>query len=252
MDNMIKSVLGIVMFSLLGAGMLSGCAAQVQPAVYISQKYSFQIRTIRGEPWRRTPDVANILALNDPATSVLYYDNPYSGGVISLQVVSRRFGKKRAFLLELKNTYRRMLSTPHMDMRTVMQNKFQPFEKAVVIRVKDGIYRGEFYLKGRMGRRPTLASRERARNLLEASQSFGGPKDEKEIKTARKFRYESLTPVYTGNYRGKVVVFLRGTTLFEFAYIDHVLAYSKGLPIFDKFVTSMEFLPQNILRKLRF
>ncbi|MDA1000437.1 MAG: hypothetical protein O2807_07975 [bacterium] len=246
MSKTARTVIGAFLLPYLAAGALSGCAARVEPAVYTSRMHAFQVRTIREEPWRRTPDVADILALNDPSTSVLYYDNPHSGGVISFQIVSRRFDKEKDFILELKDAYRRMLSAPHTDMRTVLDDKFRPFEKAVSIGVKNGIHRGEFYLRGRMGRRPSAASRERARNLLEEGQPFGGPREEKEVKEARKFRYESLTPAYTANYRGKMVVFMRGNTLFEFAYIDHTLAFGKGLATFDEFVKSMEFLPRGL------
>ncbi len=226
---------------------LAGCGGlRMEGGKLVSRKHSFKIAPIKGEPWRRTPDVADILALNDPSTSVLYYDNPYSGGVVSLQVLPRHYPKEGNFRDELRFLYRRMLSTPHHDMRTMRDGNFAPFARAVRIELGDGFERAEFQVKGTMGRRPTARARELAQRRLEARQPFGGPRSKEEVKEERAFRSAQLTPAYTANYRGKVVVFLRGGKLYEFYYIDHALAYEKGVQDFDAFVKSIEFLPPSI------
>jgi hypothetical protein len=232
---------GCVVAALAGCGGLSSSGGKL-----VSWRHSFQITPLRGEPWRRTPDVANILALNDPSTSVLYYDNPYSGGVISLQVLPRHYPGEGNFRDELRFVYRRMLSTPHNDMRTVRDGNFAPFPRAVRIEEGKGFERAEFQLKGSMVRRPTARARELALKRLEAGQPFGGPRTKEEVKEERAFRSAQLTPVHTANYRGKVVIFLRGKKLYEFYYIDHALAYEKGVLDFDAFVKSFEFLPPGI------
>ncbi|MEE9274023.1 MAG: hypothetical protein V3V62_01770, partial [bacterium] len=191
-----------------------------------------------------------ILALNDPSTSALYYDNTYSGGVISLQVLPRHFSKGETFLDELKYIYRRMLSAPHTDIRTVVKGKFLPFERSVRLRREKGVERAEFDLQGLMGRRPTALARMEARERLEATQPFGGPRTQEEVKEERAFRQSSLTPAYTGSYRGKVVVYLREGRLYEFYYIDHAQAFENGLPVFDAFVGSMTFLPPGLLSRM--
>ncbi len=223
---------------------LTGCAgfALDKDGMFVFSGHDFRIRPIKGEPWRRTPDVADILALNDPSTSVLFYDNPYSGGVISLQVLPRHFDGVGDFKDELAFIYRRFLGTPHADMRTVVAESFVPFGKALRITRRKGTVRAEFRLRGLMGRRPTSRARELQRERLEASQPFGGPRTQEEVKQERRFRYGSLTPAFTGNYRGKVVVFLRAEKLYEFYYIDHTRAFESGLPVFDAFVESLEFL----------
>lgn len=221
---------------------LAGCAYTSSDGYFVSPRYGFKIRPVPADPWRATPDVANILALNDPSTSVLYYDNPHSGGVISLQVLPRHYDASAPFTDELTYIYRRMLGTPHDDMRTVVGGKFTSFGDAIRITRHDGIQRAEFLLAGTMGRRPTARARELARERLEASQPFAGPRTGEELKEQRKFRYESLTPEYTGNYRGKVVVFLRNGTLYEFYYIDNTLTYDSGVRVFDAFVGSLKFL----------
>ncbi len=228
----------------LALALLAGCAGyEAGDETFVSLRHGFRVRPVPADPWRRTPDVADILALNDPSTSVLYFDNPYSGGVISLQVVSRHFSGPAAFLDELRFIYRRMLSTPHMDMRTVADGRFAPFDRAVRISGGKEAERGEFDLRGTMGRRPTSRARELARERLEERQPFGGPRTREEVREQREFREQRLTPAYTGNYRGKVVVFLRGGKLYEFYYIDHALAFERGLRAFDAFVASLEFLP---------
>ncbi len=223
---------------------LTGCVdfALDKDGRFVFSKHDFRIRPIKGKPWRRTPDVADILALNDPSTSVLYYDNPYSGGVISLQVLPRHFDAARDFEDELAFIYRRFLVTPHADMRMVVAESFVPFEKALRITRRKGTVRAEFRLRGLMGRRSTSKARELQRERHEASQPFGGPRTRKEVKQERRFRYGSLTPTFTGNYRGKVVVFLRAGKLYEFYYIDHTRTFERGLPVFDAFVGSLEFL----------
>ncbi len=227
---------------------LAGCAGmKLDDGKFVSWRHSFKISPIKGEPWRRTPDVANILALNDPSTSVLYYDNPYSGGVVSLQVLPRHYPGEGNFRDELRFIYRRMLSTPHNNMRTVLEGTFAPFPRALRVEKGKDFERAEFQLKGTMGRRPTSRARELALKRLEASQPFGGPRLKEEIKEERAFRSAQLSPVYTANYRGKVVAFLRGKKLYEFYYIDHVLTYEKGVLDFNAFVKSFEFLPPGIL-----
>ncbi len=74
---------GCVIATLAGCGGMSSSGGKL-----VSRRHSFKIMPLKVVHWRRTPDVAEILALNDPSTSVIYYDNPYSGGVISLQVLS--------------------------------------------------------------------------------------------------------------------------------------------------------------------
>jgi hypothetical protein len=143
---------------------------------------------------------------------------------------------------ELRYIYRRMLSTPHTNMRTVVDGKFLPFERALRFETGEGVERAEFLLRGSMGRRPTLRAREEARRALERTQPFGGPRKADEIKAERAFRAAQLTPAYMANYRGKVVVFLRGGKLYEFYYIDHEAAFESGLRVFDAFVKSMKFI----------
>lgn len=226
------------------AVLLVGCASvNLKDGKLVSRKHGFQINPIQKKPWRRTPDFADILALNDPSTSVIYYDNPYTGGVISLQVVSRHYPDKGAFEDELRFIYRRMLSTPHNNMRTVQEGRFVPFEKAIRSEQGKEFKRAEFRLKGAMGRRPTQRAREEARRRLEESQPFGGPRTKEEVQEEREFEYSQLTPAHTANYRGKVVVYLRGGKLFEFYYIDHELAFERGLRDFDEFLKSFEFIP---------
>ncbi|MEE9239888.1 MAG: hypothetical protein V3U53_01730 [bacterium] len=226
---------------------LAGCAGvKLDDGKFVSWRHSFKISPIKGEPWRRTPDVANILALNDPSTSVLYYDNPYSGGVVSLQVLPRHYPGEGDFRDELRFIYRRMLSTPHNDMRTMRDGKFIPFGRAVRIDRGEGFERAEFQMKGTMGRRPTLKAREAAQRRLEARQPFGGPRTKEQVKEERAFRYAELSPAHTASYQGKVVVFLRRGKLYEFYYFDHALAYEKGVRDFDAFVKSLEFLPPRV------
>lgn len=221
---------------------LAGCSG-MQDGKFVSWKHGFKIIPVKGEHWRRTPDVADILALNDPSTSVLYFDNPYSGGVISLQILARHFSRNGSFTDELRFIYRRMLRAPHNNLRTMADGKFAPFGRAVRIDRGDGFERAEFNLKGSMGRRPTAKAREAMQRRLEANQPFGGPRTKEEFKEQSEFRYAQLTPGFTANYRGKVVVFLRGGKLYEFYYIDHALAFEKGVRDFDAFVESLEFIP---------
>ncbi|MFC1491785.1 hypothetical protein ACFLQ0_04275 [Nitrospinota bacterium] len=227
--------------------LLAGCAGSAPAGgKYISKKHGFEIRTPKKETWRRTPDVADILALNDPSTSVLYFDNPYTGGIISLQVLPRHYPSEGRLVDEVRYIYRRMLSTPHNDMRTEFDGKFVPLGRAVRFSRTGGAERAEFFLRGAVGRRPSALARDLARRRLESTQPFGGPRTRREVKAEREFRYEQLTPAYTSNYRGKVVVFLRGGVLYEFYYIDHRLAFEKGLRDFDAFVGSFKLLPRGI------
>ena len=238
---------GRAILALLAALWLAGCAAHQGEERFVSFRHAFQVRPMPADPWRRTPDVANILALNDPSTSVLYYDNPYTGGVISLQVVSRHYDAEASFLDEIRYVYRRMLATPHTDMRTVSEGRFVPLDRAVRFGREKGAERGEFYVSGSMGRRPSARARELEREAIEERQPFAGPREREEVREERRYRAERLTPAYTGNYRGKVIVFLRGGKLYELYYIDHALAFEAGLPAFDAFVASLEFLPEGIL-----
>lgn len=221
----------------------AGCAARGGEAKFVSFRHAFQVTPVPDDPWRRTPDVANILALNDPSTSVLYYDNPYTGGVISLQVVPRHYGEEATFLDEVRYIYRRMLATPHTDIRVVSGGSFIPLDRAVRLGREKDAERAEFHLSGSMGRRPSARAREIERDLLDERQPFAGPRTREEVRDERQYRAERLTPAFTGNYRGKVVVFLRGGKLYEFYYVDHALAFEAGLPYFDAFVASLEFLP---------
>ncbi|OGL66138.1 MAG: hypothetical protein A3J27_12490 [Candidatus Tectomicrobia bacterium RIFCSPLOWO2_12_FULL_69_37] len=226
---------------------LAGCAAQQGEERFVSFRHAFQIRPLPADPWRRTPDVANLLALNDPSTSVLYYDNPHTGGVVSLQVVPRHYGTEASFLDEIRHIYRRMLATPHTDMRAVSGGRFAPLDRAVQLGRVKGIERGEFHLSGSMGRRPTARARELEREAIEQYQPFAGPRTPEEVREERRYRAERLTPAYTGSYRGKVIVFLRGGKLYELYYVDHALAFEAGLPAFDAFAASLEFLPEGLL-----
>lgn len=222
--------------------LLTGCAYSTADGKFVSKRHGFEIRPPSGEPWRRTPDVANLLSLNDPSTSVLYFDNPYSGGVISLQVLPRHYPGAGKMIDELRYIYRRMLSVPYANMRTVVEEKFIAFEQSVRQSKALEAERAEFYLKGSMGRRPSVQAREEAREALELEQPFGGPRTREELKAERAFQIDQLTPTYKANYRGKVVVFLRGGTLYEFYYIDHEAAFKSGLRDFDAFVGSLKFI----------
>ncbi len=223
--------------------LLPGCAGFDSGGErFVSPRHGFEIYPPKGEPWRRTPDVSNILSLNDPSTSVLYFDNPYSGGVISLQVLSRHYSSHGKMVDELRYIYRRMLSAPHSNLRTVVNGKFVAFERAVRFSRIEDAERAEFHLKGSMGRRLSLQAREEARRVLERDQPFGGPRTGEEVKIERAFRINELTPAFTANFRGKVVVFLREGTLYEFYYVDHEAAYDSGLKVFDAFVQSMKFI----------
>ena len=216
------------LFAALLLALLSGCARGGSVgSKFESAWHGFKITPPPGEPWRRTPDVANILALNDPSTSVLYFDNPYTGGVISLQVLPRHYPGEGKMIDELRYIYRRMLSTPHTNMRPVVDGKFLPFERALRFETGEGVERAEFFLRGSMAR--------------ERTQPVGGPRKADEIKAERAFRAAQLTPAYMANYRGKVVGLLRGGKLYEFYYIDHVAAFESGLRVFDAFVKSMKF-----------
>ena len=156
---------------------LTGCAGySTNDGKFVSVRHGFEIRPPGGEPWRRTPDVANLLSLNDPSTSVLYFDNPYSGGVISLQVLPRHYPGDGKMIDELRYIYRRMLSVPYANMRTVVKEKFIAFELSVRQAKIPEAERAEFNLKGSMGRRPSTLAREEARRALEFEQPFGGPK----------------------------------------------------------------------------
>ncbi|MBT3433675.1 MAG: hypothetical protein HN435_07190 [Nitrospinaceae bacterium] len=226
---------------------LTGCAGySTNDGKFVSVRHGFEIRPPGGEPWRRTPDVANLLSLNDPSTSVLYFDNPYSGGVISLQVLPRHYPGDGKMIDELRYIYRRMLSVPYANMRTVVKEKFIAFELSVRQAKIPEAERAEFNLKGSMGRRPSTLAREEARRALEFEQPFGGPRTREEIKAERAFQIDQLTPAYKANYRGKVVVFLRGGTLYEFYYIDHEAAYESGLRDFDTFVSSLKFISRGL------
>ena len=238
----------LIWLTLVGLfALLTGCAGySTTDGKFVSKRHGFEIRPIAGEPWHRTPDVANLLSLNDPSTSVLYFDNPYSGGVISLQVLARHYSSKGKMIDELRYIYRRMLSVPHANMRTVVKGDFINFELSVRQSKVLEAERAEFYLKGSMGRRPSAQAREEARRALELEQPFGGPKTLEEIKAARAFQIDQLTPAYKANYRGKVVVFLRGGTLYEFYYIDHEAAFKSGLREFDAFVGSLKFIPKGL------
>lgn len=231
----------------LAALWLAGCAAHRGEERFVSFRHAFQVRPLPADPWRRTPDVANVLALNDPSTSVLYYDNPYTGGVVSLQVVPRHYGGEASLMDEVRYVYRRMLSAPHADMRAVSEGRFVPLDRAVRLGREKGAERGEFYVSGGMGRRPTARARELEREAIEERQPFAGPRTREEVREERRYRAERLTPAYTGNYRGKVIVFLRGGKLYELYYIDHALAFEAGLPAFDAFAASLEFLPEGLL-----
>ncbi len=225
------------------AVLLSGCVGlQESKTHYIFPEHRFRIRKILSGVWRKAPDVANVLALNDPTTSVLYFDNPYTGGVIALQVLPRHYSSKATFMDEMRYIYRRMLSTPFVDMRSVKGSLYASFDEAIELSNAQGALRGEFYLRGKMGRRPTLRSRELALKHLNESLSFGGAQTGEELKEERKFRYDSLFSSRSVSYRGKVVVFLRKGKLYEFYYIDHVLIFDSGLRTFDTFVGSFEFI----------
>ena len=93
----------------------------------------------------------------------ILYD-PEEGMVHSLNP-GRREGNFRD---ELRFIYRRMLSTPHNDMRTVRDGSFAPFPRAVRVEKGKDFERAEFQLKGTMGRRPTAFNRS-------ASQRGDGP-----------------------------------------------------------------------------
>ena len=240
---------GRALLAAIAALWIAGCAAQQGEPKFVSFRHAFQIRPLPEDPWRRTPDVANILALNDPSTSVLYYDNPYTGGIISLQVVPRHYGGDATFLDEVRYVYRRMLATPHTDIRVVADGNFVPLDRAVRLSREKGAERAEFSLSGSMGRRPSARARELEREALDERQPFGGPRTREEVRDERRYRAERLTPAYTGNYRGKAVVFLRGGKLYEFYYIDHTLAFEAGLPAFDAFVASLEFLPEGLFSR---
>jgi len=203
---------------------------------------SFKITPPPEDFWQRTSDVADILALNNPSTSVLYFDNPYTGGIISLQVLPRHFPDNGKMIDELRYIYRRMLSSPHTNMRAVVNGIFLPFERAIQLETRGGVKRAEFFLRGSVGRRPSFEAREEARRALERTQPFGGPRKADEIKAERAFRSAQLTPAYTANYRGKVVVFLREEKLYEFYYFNHVAAFEGGLRVFDAFVKSIKFI----------
>ncbi len=229
------------------AALLAGCAGyDAGGGKFVSKWHGFEIQTPPEKNWRRTPDVADILALNDPSTSVLYYDNPYTGGVISLQVVPRHYPGRGKVADELRYIYRRLLGTPHVNMRMTLNGRFIPFERAVRFGQMGGSERAEFFLRGSMGRRPTIQAREQTRLALEREQPFGGPRTSEEIKTERLSRTSLLSSNYMANYRGKIVVFMKSGKLYEFYYIDHEEAYENGLPVFDAFVKSMKFIPGGI------
>ena len=234
----------------LAALWLAGCAGQGgEDRTFRSFRHGFRVQLPPSDPWRRTPDVANILALNDPGNSVLYFDNPYTGGVISLQVLPRHYSAEASFLDEVSFIYRRMLAVPHTDMRVVLEGRFVPLDQAVRLGREKGAERGEFHLLGSMGRRPTARARELERERLELGQPFAGSRTREEVREERQYRAERLTPAYTGHYRGKVVVFLRGGKLYEFYYIDHVQAFEAGQRAFDAFVASVEFLPWGLFAR---
>ena len=229
------------------AALLAGCSGyDAGGGRFVSKWHGFEIQAPPEEFWRRTPDVANILALNDPSTSVLYYDNPYTGGVISLQMVPRHYPGQGKVADELQYIYRRMLGTPHVNMRTILNGRFLPFERAVRFGQVGGSERAEFFLKGSMGRRPTIEAREFTRLELDRKQPFGGPRTKEEIKAERLYQSSSLSPNYMASYHGKVVVFMKNAKLYEFYYIDHEDAFKDGLPVFDSFVKSMKFIPGGI------
>lgn len=229
---------------LLLAASLAACASLRETNTrYVSPAHGFRVGKLPPAHWRKTPDVADVLALNDPATSVLYFNNPYTGGVISLQVLPRHYSEKAAFLDEMRYIYRRMLSAPFVDIRSVSGEAHAPFEKAVKLSRLGDALRGEFYLRGKMGRRPTARARELARARLDERLPFGGARTSEELEAERRLRYDSLAFRRPSSYRGKVVVFLRKGKLYEFYYIEHAAMFGAGLRAFDAFVGSFEFIP---------
>lgn len=233
-----------LLIPLLAAFALSGCEGLRETKThYVSRAGGFRVGKLPPERWRRTPDAADVLALNDPSTSVLYFSNPYTGGVIALQVLPRHYSEKAAFMDEMRYIYRRMLSAPFADVRAVSGGAHAPFGKAVRLSESRGALRGEFHLRGRMGGRPTARARERARARLDEELPFGGARTREELAGERKFRQASLASPHSADYRGKVVVLLRKGKLYEFYYVERAPMFGAGLRAFDAFVESFEFLP---------
>lgn len=239
-----KKAARALLVPLLAAFALSGCAGLRETETrYVSRAHGFSVGKLPPERWRRTPASAGVLALGDSSTSVLYFSNPYTGGVISLRVLPRRYSEKAAFMDEMRYIYRRMLSAPFADVRAVSGGVHAPFGKAVRLSESRGALRGEFRLRGRMGRRPTARARELARARLDGELPFGGARTREELAEERRFRQASLASPHSAAYRGKVVALLWKGKLYEFRYVERAPMFDAGLRAFDAFVGSFEFLP---------
>lgn len=231
---MLKAAIQLFLVSAL----LLGCGYYEKGGYFISTRYGYRV-LLPPKEWEVKADEGDIPGLEEPSLTHQSYLNPHTGGRILVQVrdLPRRY--RKLSLEELADiVYKRFLFERGNDMRVFRDGHFLPLEEGLSKGERDGLEYLELSLKGSFGKRLTgeeLAERRRERERL---LPFGPPMTRRLVKEEKRWRLMELKPLFTGNYRGEVVLFRSGKRLFEFYYFDHELAYESGIRGFRRMVES--------------
>ncbi|MFQ5691865.1 MAG: hypothetical protein ACE5IM_02310 [Nitrospinota bacterium] len=178
-----------------------------------------------------------------------FFHNPFTGGVMAIHVLPLSF-RYRDFQLpdHARRIYRRLLEAWGNSLRPVRNGRFLPLEQAWSLRTLNGRPRLEFLLQGSLSR-PVIDEEAERRRIEE--EILRGNEEERfgpETRSMRRSRIEreQKREQVTRGARGKFVLILKrgwpADVLYEFALLDHELAFPNTVKAFDRMVASFRSL----------
>ena len=228
----------------LAGAMLAACASKTGEIVEPLWYYRMQRPPSPWVPGQGESTFAGIGLKGDH-----FFHNPFTGGVMVIRAFPLSF-RYRDFRLSdhARRIYREILEGWGNNMRTIKGGRFLPLEEAWSVQTQDGRQRLEFQLRGSLAR-PVIDEAEERRRIEQ--EIISGEDEERfgpETREMRKRRidWEKNRTQMTRGARGKfVLILVRGRLadiLYEFAILDHELAFSRTVRTFDRVVASFELL----------
>ncbi len=212
----------------------------------IEPLWSYRIRK-PPSPWVSGPGRSTLAEAGLKGDYVFH--NPFTGGVIVVRASPLSF-RYRHFKISdhARRIYREILEGWGNNLRALKDGRFAPLEKSWSVQGENGYQRIEFQLRGSISL--PVIDEEAERKRVEEEVLSGEEKErfgpETRRMTRQRLEDEKARPRTTRGAQAKFVIILkRGRftdVLYEFALLDHELAFSNTVKAFDRMMESLEFL----------
>jgi hypothetical protein len=216
------------------------------PEEVVEPLWSYRIRK-PPSPWVSGPGRSTFAEAGLKGDHVFH--NPFTGGVIVVRAFPLSFRYRHFEISDhARRIYREILEEWGNNMRTLKDGRFLPLEKSWSVQGKNGYQRIDFQLRGSISL--PVIDEEAERKRVE-EEVLSGEEEERfgpETQRMRRQRLEReiTRPRTTRGAQAKYVIILkRGLiidVLYEFAILDHELAFPNTVKTFDRMMESLDFL----------